>query len=42
MEVWRWNCWNVQGPKNKIRIPDFREALKEVDILAAVETWTSE
>jgi hypothetical protein len=35
-------CWNVQGLKNKFRIPDFREALKGVDVLVAVETWTSE
>jgi hypothetical protein len=35
-------CWNVQGLKNKIRIPDFIEALKGMNILAAIETWTSE
>jgi hypothetical protein len=35
-------CQNVQGLKNKFRILDFREALKGVDVLVAVETWTSE
>jgi hypothetical protein len=35
-------CWNLQGLKNKIGIPDFREALKGVDILGVIETWTAE
>jgi hypothetical protein len=35
-------CWNVQGLKSKIGIPDFREALKGVDIFGVIETWTSE
>jgi hypothetical protein len=35
-------CWNVQGLKNKIGIPDFREALKGVDIFGVIETWTAE
>jgi hypothetical protein len=30
-------CWNVQGLKNKIGIPDFREALKGVDIFGTAE-----
>jgi hypothetical protein len=35
-------CWNVQGLKSKIAIPDFREALKGVGIFGPIETWTSE
>jgi hypothetical protein len=35
-------CWNGQGLKNKIGIPDFREALKGVDIFGVIETWTAE
>jgi hypothetical protein len=35
-------CWNVQGLKNKIGIPDFREALKGVDIFGVRDTWTAE
>jgi hypothetical protein len=35
-------CWNVQGLKSKTGIPDFREALKGVDIFGVIETWTSE
>jgi hypothetical protein len=35
-------CWHVKGLKSKIRIPDFKEALKGVDIFGIIETWTSE
>jgi hypothetical protein len=35
-------CWNVQGLKSKIGIPDFREALKGVDIFGVTETWSAE
>jgi hypothetical protein len=35
-------CWNVQGMKSKIGIPEFREALKGVDIFGVIETWTAE
>jgi hypothetical protein len=34
--------WNVQGLKNKIGIPDFREAFKGVDIFGVIEIWTAE
>jgi hypothetical protein len=30
------------GPKKQIGIPDFREALKGVDIFGVIETWTAE
>jgi hypothetical protein len=35
-------CSNVQGLKNKIGIPDFREALKGVDIFGVIKIWTAE
>jgi hypothetical protein len=31
-------CWNVQELRSKIGIPDFREALKGMDIFGVVET----
>jgi hypothetical protein len=35
-------CWNAQGLKRKLGSAEFKDLIKDLDIIGIVETWVEE